>query len=124
RGLTKVNVINAKKINELIERAVGSVIARMEHASVQQLKEDKSKVIEDAVAEFKRMTREMSQKDEASKAAPAAEQERVRGAVADVLAEGLRELKALHNNAQSKIEHEQLRREQVAAEERKALTSA
>lgn len=119
RGVTKVNVINAKKINELIESAVGSVIARLEGASVQRIKEDKAQVILDSVSEFKRLFREQQQQADAAKAPLAEEAERVRAAASEAVAEQIRDLKAWHINAQSKAQHEQMDRERAAAAERK-----
>jgi hypothetical protein len=63
RGMKKVNVINAKKINELISQAVTNIIGRMEDADIQTIKDDKAQIVMDSMDEFKRLFAE--QKKEA-----------------------------------------------------------
>src|SRR5690606_4568978 len=63
RGMKKVNVINAKKINELISQAVTNIIGRMEDADIQTIKDDKAQIVMDSMDEFKRLFSE--QKKEA-----------------------------------------------------------
>lgn len=55
RGMKKVNVINAKKINEMISQAVTNIIGRMESADIQTMKDDKAQIVMDSMAEFKRL---------------------------------------------------------------------
>ncbi|MCA8913288.1 MAG: hypothetical protein KDB82_16435, partial [Planctomycetes bacterium] len=42
RGMKKVNVINARKINELISQAVTNIIGKMEDADIETIKDDKA----------------------------------------------------------------------------------
>jgi hypothetical protein len=55
RGMKKVNVINAKKINELISQAVTNIIGKMEDADIETIKEDKAQIVMDSMSEFKRL---------------------------------------------------------------------
>lgn len=55
RGMKKVNVINSKKINELIAQAVTNIITRMEDADIQTIKDDKAQIVMDSMDEFKRL---------------------------------------------------------------------
>jgi hypothetical protein len=61
RGMKKVNVINARKINELISEAVTNIIGRMEDADIETIKEDKAQIVMDSMAEFKRLFSETKQ---------------------------------------------------------------
>lgn len=64
RGMKKVNVINAKKINELISQAVTNIIGRMESADIQTIKDDKAQIVMDSMAEFKRLFAEQKKESE------------------------------------------------------------
>ncbi|MBX3459872.1 MAG: hypothetical protein KF696_07890 [Planctomycetes bacterium] len=64
RGMKKVNVINAKKINELISQAVTNIIGRMESADIQTIKDDKAQIVMDSMAEFKRLFAEQKKEAE------------------------------------------------------------
>jgi hypothetical protein len=64
RGMKKVNVINAKKINELISQAVTNIIGRMEDADIETIKEDKAQIVMDSMAEFKRLFSEQKKEKE------------------------------------------------------------
>ena len=72
RGMKKVNVINAKKINELISQAVTNIIGKMEDADIQTIKDDKAQIVMDSMSEFKRLFSE--QKKEAEQQKKEAEQ--------------------------------------------------
>jgi hypothetical protein len=65
RGMRKVNVINAKKINELISQAVTNIIGRMEEADIQTIKEDKAQIVMDSMTEFKRLFDEQRKEHDA-----------------------------------------------------------
>lgn len=64
RGMKKVNVINAKKINEMISQAVTNIIGRMESADIQTMKDDKAQIVMDSMAEFKRLFAEQKKESE------------------------------------------------------------
>lgn len=64
RGMKKVNVINAKKINELISQAVTNIIGKMEDADIQTIKDDKAQIVMDSMAEFKRLFAEQKKEQE------------------------------------------------------------
>lgn len=64
RGMKKVNVINAKKINELISQAVTNIIGRMEDADIATIKDDKAKIVMDSMEEFKRLFSENKKEQE------------------------------------------------------------
>lgn len=66
RGLKKVNVINAKKINELISQAVTNIIGKMESsgADIQHMKEDKQAIVQESMEEFKRLFAEQKKGQE------------------------------------------------------------
>ena len=66
RGLKKVNVINAKKINELISQAVTNIIGKMEGSGVDidHIKEDKQQIVQDSMEEFKRLFAEQKKEQE------------------------------------------------------------
>jgi formate dehydrogenase accessory protein FdhD len=64
RGMKKVNVINAKKINELISQAVTNIIGRMEDADIQTIKDDKAQIVMDSMDEFKRLFSEQKKESE------------------------------------------------------------
>ncbi|MCC7508197.1 MAG: hypothetical protein IT464_02335 [Planctomycetes bacterium] len=64
RGMKKVNVINAKKINEMISQAVTNIIGRMESADIQTMKDDKAQIVMDSMAEFKRLFAEQKKEAE------------------------------------------------------------
>ena len=64
RGMKKVNVINAKKINELISQAVTNIIGKMEDADIETIKDDKAKIVMDSMAEFKRLFSEQKKEAE------------------------------------------------------------
>jgi hypothetical protein len=64
RGMKKVNVINAKKINELISQAVTNIIGKMEDADIQTIKDDKAQIVMDSMAEFKRLFSEQKKEQE------------------------------------------------------------
>lgn len=64
RGMKKVNVINAKKINELISQAVTNIIGKMEDADIQTIKDDKAQIVMDSMAEFKRLFAENKKEQE------------------------------------------------------------
>ncbi len=64
RGMKKVNVINAKKINELISQAVTNIIGRMEDADIQTIKDDKAQIVMDSMDEFKRLFSEQKKEQE------------------------------------------------------------
>jgi hypothetical protein len=67
RGLKKVNVINAKKINELISQAVTNIIGKMETtgADLSSLKEEKAQIVQDSMEEFKRLMADTKKEQEA-----------------------------------------------------------
>lgn len=64
RGMKKVNVINAKKINELISQAVTNIIGKMEDADIETIKDDKAKIVMDSMSEFKRLFSEQKKEKE------------------------------------------------------------
>ncbi|MBZ0137006.1 MAG: hypothetical protein K8I27_11600 [Planctomycetes bacterium] len=64
RGMKKVNVINAKKINELISQAVTNIIGKMEDADIETIKDDKAKIVMDSMSEFKRLFAEQKKEKE------------------------------------------------------------
>ena len=64
RGMKKVNVINAKKINELISQAVTNIIGKMEDADIATIKDDKAQIVMDSMAEFKRLFSEQKKEAE------------------------------------------------------------
>lgn len=64
RGMKKVNVINAKKINELISQAVTNIIGKMEDADIETIKDDKAKIVMDSMSEFKRLFSEQKKEQE------------------------------------------------------------
>jgi hypothetical protein len=64
RGMQRVNVINARKINELISQAVTNIIGRMEDADIQTIKDDKAQIVMDSMAEFKRLFSETKKEHE------------------------------------------------------------
>ena len=64
RGMKKVNVINAKKINELISQAVTNIIGKMEDADIETIKDDKAKIVMDSMSEFKRLFAEQKKEQE------------------------------------------------------------
>jgi hypothetical protein len=65
RGMKKVNVINAKKINELISQAVTNIIGKLEDADIKTIKDDKAQIVMDSMAEFKRLFAEQKKEAEA-----------------------------------------------------------
>ncbi len=68
RGMKKVNVINARKINELISQAVSNIIGKMEDADIQTIKEDKAQIVMESMSEFKRLfTEQKKEKEEQEK---------------------------------------------------------
>jgi hypothetical protein len=64
RGMKKVNVINAKKINELISQAVTNIIGKLEDADIKTIKDDKAQIVMDSMAEFKRLFAEQKKEQE------------------------------------------------------------
>ena len=64
RGMKKVNVINARKINELISQAVTNIIGKMEDADIETIKDDKAKIVMDSMSEFKRLFAEQKKEQE------------------------------------------------------------
>jgi hypothetical protein len=66
RGMKKVNVINAKKINELISQAVTNIIGKLEDADIKTIKDDKAQIVMDSMAEFKRLFAEQKKEAEGS----------------------------------------------------------
>ncbi|MCA8945013.1 MAG: hypothetical protein KDB29_02185 [Planctomycetes bacterium] len=64
RGMKKVNVINARKINELISQAVTNIIGKMEDADIETIKDDKAKIVMDSMSEFKRLFSEQKKEQE------------------------------------------------------------
>lgn len=66
RGMKKVNVINARKINELISQAVTNIIGKMEDADIETIKVDKAKIVMDSMSEFKRLFADQKKEKEQS----------------------------------------------------------
>jgi hypothetical protein len=66
RGMKKVNVINAKKINELISQAVTNIIGKLEDADIKTIKDDKAQIVMDSMAEFKRLFEQQKKEAEGS----------------------------------------------------------
>ncbi|MHC4840995.1 MAG: hypothetical protein ACYTDT_08595 [Planctomycetota bacterium] len=64
RGMKKVNVINAKKINELISQAVGNILGKMEEAGIESIKDEKAQIVMDSMSEFKRLFSEQKKEKE------------------------------------------------------------
>jgi hypothetical protein len=64
RGMKKVNVINAKKINELISQAVTNIIGKLEDADIKTIKDDKAQIVMDSMAEFKRLFEQQKKETE------------------------------------------------------------
>lgn len=67
RGMKKVNVINAKKINELISRAVTNILDKMEDAGVNSIKDEKAQVVMNSMSEFKRLFAEQKKESDEQK---------------------------------------------------------
>ena len=117
RGLKKVSVINAKKINELIAQAVGATIEKLEIADVNALKEDKAQVIMDSINEFKRLMNDQQKKAGEDDAATAA-------ATSGAMTDEIRDLKASFMNMQAKAAKEQFERETAAEDSRQQMAAA
>lgn len=88
RGMKKVNVINARKINELISKAVTNILGKLDDAGVSSIKDEKAQVVMDSMSEFKRLFADQKKESE--------EQKKVQAELA-----GLREALAAQNNARA-----------------------
>ncbi|MCF6228828.1 MAG: hypothetical protein L3J82_09250 [Planctomycetes bacterium] len=88
RGMKKVNVINAKKINELISKAVTNILGRLDDAGVSSIKDEKAQVVMDSMSEFKRLFADQKKESE--------EQKKVQAELS-----GLREALAAQNTARA-----------------------
>ncbi len=115
RGLKKVSVINAKKINELIAQAVEATIQKLDDANIESLKEDKAQIVLDSMAEFRRLIKEQKEKPEP--------QESANNTQLSSIEDQLRDLKAFLTNLQAKSAQEQFTREASLEQEREILNT-
>ncbi len=134
RGLKKVNVINAKKINELISQAVTNIIGKLETsgADIATIKDDKQQIVQDSMDEFKRLFAE--QKKEAENTSKVQEelsalrtQLSAREATASTvsfagISDEIAELKAFMMNQASRAQSEQMTRQAMLEQQQEFMT--
>ncbi|MCC6575586.1 MAG: hypothetical protein IT462_17540 [Planctomycetes bacterium] len=137
RGLKKVNVINAKKINELISQAVTNIIGKLESGgNIQAIKEDKQVIVQESMDEFKRLFAE-TKKNEERENKLAEEMAAMREAMSTressqtttgltntaAITDAIAELKAFLMNQASKAQGEQMSRQVMMEQQQEFLNS-
>lgn len=133
RGLKKVNVINAKKINELISQAVTNIIGKMESsgADLQHMKEDKQAIVNESMEEFKRLFAEQKKESEGNKGlqeelsalrAQLSSRDQTQQAVASSqISDEIAELKAFMMNQASRAQSEQMTRQAMLEQQQEFM---
>lgn len=133
RGLKKVNVINAKKINELISQAVTNIIGKMESSGVDlgRMKDDKAAIVNESMEEFKRLFAEQKKESEGNKNLQGelsalreqlASRDQSQQAVASsAISDEIAELKAFMMNQASRAQSEQMTRQAMLEQQQEFM---
>jgi len=133
RGLKKVNVINAKKINELISQAVTNIIGKMESSGVDlgRMKDDKQAIVNESMEEFKRLFAEQKKESEGNKGlqeelsalrAQLSSRDQTQQAVASsAISDEIAELKAFMMNQASRSQSEQMTRQAMLEQQQEFM---
>lgn len=133
RGLKKVNVINAKKINELISQAVTNIIGKMESsgADIQHMKQDKQAIVNESMEEFKRLfaeqkkgseNQEKLQEELAALRTQLTSRDQSQQAVASsAISDEIAELKAFMMNQASRAQSEQMTRQAMLEQQQEFM---
>jgi hypothetical protein len=133
RGLKKVNVINAKKINELISQAVTNIIGKMESSGVDlgRMKDDKAAIVNESMEEFKRLFAEQKKESEGNKNLQGelsalreqlASRDQTQQAVASsAISDEIAELKAFMMNQASRSQSEQMTRQAMLEQQQEFM---
>ena len=133
RGLKKVNVINAKKINELISQAVTNIIGKMESSGVDlgRMKDDKQAIVNESMEEFKRLFAEQKKESEGNKGlqeelsalrAQLSSRDQSQQAVASsAISDEIAELKAFMMNQASRAQSEQMTRQAMLEQQQEFM---
>jgi len=133
RGLKKVNVINAKKINELISQAVTNIIGKMESSGVDlgRIKDDKAAIVNESMEEFKRLFAEQKKESEGNKNLQGelsalreqlASRDQTQQAVASsAISDEIAELKAFMMNQASRAQSEQMTRQAMLEQQQEFM---
>ncbi|MCC6151269.1 MAG: hypothetical protein IT461_13550 [Planctomycetes bacterium] len=133
RGLKKVNVINAKKINELISQAVTNIIGKMESsgADIQHMKEDKQAIVQESMEEFKRLFAEQKKGQEdqgklqeelsALRSELTKRSESQAAVASSAISDEIAELKAFMMNQASRAQSEQMTRQAMLEQQQEFM---
>lgn len=133
RGLKKVNVINAKKINELISQAVTNIIGKMESsgADIAHMKEDKQAIVQESMEEFKRLFAEQKKEQEnqgklqeelsALREELAKRSEAQATVASSQISDEIAELKAFMMNQASRAQSEQMTRQAMLEQQQEFM---
>ncbi len=133
RGLKKVNVINAKKINELISQAVTNIIGKMESSGVDlaRIKDDKQAIVNESMEEFKRLfaeqkkgseNQEKLQEELAALRTQLSSRDQTQQAVASsAISDEIAELKAFMMNQASRAQSEQMTRQAMLEQQQEFM---